>query len=944
MLIRHARPTRSLAQLSLLILFVLTLGSATAAVDLVKSPNDDARYRYLTLENGLKVLLISNPSADKGAASMNVSIGSGDDPANREGLAHFLEHMLFLGTEKYPEPGEYQQFIASHGGGHNAFTSFQDTNYFFDVQAKHLEPALDRFAQQFSAPLFTADLVEREMNAVHSEYSSKLKEDSRRYFSAEKAIYNPEHAYSQFAVGNLETLANRPDDPIREDLVAFWENHYSANVMSLAVYGKQTLNELEKMVRPRFSKIENRELSAKEHTAPLFKPDFLPALMRVQSVKDLRQLEMVFPLPSLREDYAVKPAGYVANLLGHEGQGSLLNVLKSAGLAESLSAGQGLDTGQSSSLNVSMSLTPKGLEQWRQVVDLTFDYIRMIREDGIKQRYFEEIQQVSDIAFRFQEASEPIHKVSRLAMQMQHVAPEDILQAPWMMETYTPEKYRQVLDRLTPDSVLITLLSPESLPESAPRTQWYDTPYQVKVLESGDVGKAPESLVAQLGLPDPNPFIPENFAMVEGETMPHPVALDAPGAPKIWYARDTQFNTPKANVYLSLRSPETRDSARGQVLTSLLVDSIRDNLNAYAYPAQLAGLDYAVYNHLRGITLRVGGYDDKLHVLLRRIMNQVAGPEIDSERFEINRKQLIDDLRNQSKGKPVQQASSQLQSTLIEGAWSAEDKLEQAETVTLDELQAFARTFLAEVDPVMLAHGNLTEASVINLQRQANAILFQNSEIVDVPRSGIRNLPEGQTDMAVQVDHPDTGYVLYLQGDSTRFEERARHAVLAQIISAPFYESLRTRQQLGYIVSASSYEILEVPALGFMVQSPSADLATIDEAVSGFFNTFGKTLAEFSDTDLEREKQAVLSQLLAQDRRLGEISERYWREIDRGEFAFNSREKLAEAIRNVTLEDIRTTYQGAVDPRSHALRVYTGTDINEEQEQVDALRSVPFVY
>lgn len=941
---RHVRPDRFWFQSSLFVLLVLAVGFTSAAVQPIKSPNDEAQYRYLTLDNGLEVLLISNPDADKGAAAMNVSVGSGDDPKDREGLAHFLEHMLFLGTEKYPEPGEYQQFIASHGGGHNAFTSFQDTNYFFDVQAKYLEPALDRFAQQFSAPLFTADLVGREMNAVHSEYSSKLREDSRRFFSAEKAIYNPEHAYSQFAVGNLETLADRPDDPIREDLVEFWKTHYSANLMSLAVYGKQSLDELEKMVRSRFSAIEDRELTAKEHTAPLFKSGFLPALMQVESIKDVRQLELVFPLPSLRDEYAVKPAGYVANLLGHEGQGSLLNVLKTAGLADSLSAGQGMDTGHESSLQISMSLTPKGLKEWRTVVDLTFDYINMVRDDGIKRHYFEEVQQLSEIGFRFQEASEPIHKVSRLAMQMQQVAPEDVLQAPWMMDEYTPEKYRMVLDKLNPQNVLITLLSPETLPKDAPRTQWYDTPYQVKTLDTGDLGQAPESLEAQLGLPEANPFIPENFAMVEGETMPHPVALDVSGTPKIWYARDTRFGAPKANVYLSLRSPETRDSARGQVLTSLLVDSIRDNLNAYAYPAQLAGLDYAVYNHLRGITLRVGGYDDKLHVLLRRIMTQVAEPEIDPERFEINRKQLIDDLRNQSKAKPVQQATYRLQSTLIEGAWSAETKLEEAKTITAEELWTFARNYLNDVDPVMLAHGNLTEASAINLQQQANAILFGGSNIVEVPRSGIRDLPEGLTDMALQVDHPDTGYVLYLQGDSTRFDERARYAVLAQIISAPFYERLRTQQQLGYIVSASSYEMLEVPALGFMVQSPSANMATIDEAATRFFADFSKTLDNFSKEDVEREKQAVLSQLLAQDRRLGEVSERYWREIDREQYAFDSREKLADAIRSLTLKDIKDTYRDAVDPRSDGLRVFTGPEIKEDEEALEALRSARFVY
>ena len=77
----------------------------------VKSPNDENTYRYLTLENGLRVLLVSDPDTEKAAASLDVNVGAGDSPADREGLPHFLEHMLFLGTEKYPDSSEYERYI-----------------------------------------------------------------------------------------------------------------------------------------------------------------------------------------------------------------------------------------------------------------------------------------------------------------------------------------------------------------------------------------------------------------------------------------------------------------------------------------------------------------------------------------------------------------------------------------------------------------------------------------------------------------------------------------------------------------------------------------------------------------------------------------------------------------------------------------------------------------
>ena len=101
----------------------------------VKSPNDDYQYRLLTLDNKMEVLLISDPDTPKAAASLDVLVGSGDNPPGRGGLAHFLEHMLFLGTDKYPDAAEYERFITEHGGTHNAYTSFENTNYFFDINA-----------------------------------------------------------------------------------------------------------------------------------------------------------------------------------------------------------------------------------------------------------------------------------------------------------------------------------------------------------------------------------------------------------------------------------------------------------------------------------------------------------------------------------------------------------------------------------------------------------------------------------------------------------------------------------------------------------------------------------------------------------------------------------------------------------------------------------------
>jgi secreted Zn-dependent insulinase-like peptidase len=241
----------------------------------------------------------------------------------------------------------------------------------------------------------------------------------------------------------------------------------------------------------------------------------------------------------------------------------------------------------------------------------------------------------------------------------------------------------------------------------------------------------------------------------------------------------------------------------------------------------------------------------------------------------------------------------------------------------------------------MMAHGNLTEASTLNLARQIDAIVLGNSELVRVARSQVRQLPDNETLVSIDVDHPDTGYTLYMQGDNTSFEERARFRLLAQIISSPFFEELRTNRQLGYIVYATPFEMLETPALGFVVQSPSASQAEIDQAVQEFSNSFEATLTALTPERLEREKQAVISKLLKRDRQLGEISSRYWREIDRGVESFDSREQLANAIQRVSQEALLETFRNSVLERDQSLQVVTGGDGLEANRALGRLTELP---
>ena len=305
--------------------------STVPAVVPEKSANDSREYRHITLANKMQILLVSDPETDKAAAAMDVAVGHFSDPEELPGLAHFCEHMLFLGTEKYPDENSYSAFLNDHGGMSNAYTDMENTNYYFDVGHEHLEEALDRFSQFFSAPLFTASATDRELEAVDSENSKNLLNDSWRMFQLTKSTSSSDHPYHKFGSGNKATLKDRPAEKgidTRENLLSFHKEYYSANNMRLAVVGKEPLDTLQAWVTQRFEGVRNTERPVPSFEGmPLRKEDMAKSFL-VQPVKELRTIELSFQTPSLRSQYRAKPSQYLSHLVGHEGPGSILSLLK----------------------------------------------------------------------------------------------------------------------------------------------------------------------------------------------------------------------------------------------------------------------------------------------------------------------------------------------------------------------------------------------------------------------------------------------------------------------------------------------------------------------------------------------------------------------------------------------------------------------------------------
>ena len=136
--------------------------STSLNTNIIKPKTDTLNYGFKTLSNGLKVLLISDPDTYYSSAALGVNIGSLVDKKDEQGLSHFCEHLLSMGSKKYPSENEYGEYLSKNGGSSNAYTEEDKTIFFFDVSNEAFEGALDRFAQFFISSIFSAGSVDQE--------------------------------------------------------------------------------------------------------------------------------------------------------------------------------------------------------------------------------------------------------------------------------------------------------------------------------------------------------------------------------------------------------------------------------------------------------------------------------------------------------------------------------------------------------------------------------------------------------------------------------------------------------------------------------------------------------------------------------------------------------------------------------------------------------------
>ncbi|XP_060526171.1 insulin-degrading enzyme [Cylas formicarius] len=889
--------------------------------NIIKSQEDKRLYRGLELTNGMKVLLVSDPQTDKSAAAMDVNVGFLSDPKNVKGLAHFCEHMLFLGTEKYPCENDYNKFLQEHGGSSNAATYIDHTLYYFDIVPDHLKNALDRFAQFFISPLFTESATEREINAVNSEHDKNIPSDVWRINQLDHHLCDPDHPYHTFGTGNTYTLSTLPKESsinVRDELLKFHSQWYSSNLMCLAVLGKESLDELEEVVVELFGSVNNKNVKAARWETHPFKDDQLRTVVYVTPVKDLRNLNIVFPCDDYTDFYKSAPTNYLSHLIGHEGPGSILSALKARGWSNQLVGGVRTSSRGFSFFGISVDLTEEGMNHVDDIVKLVFQYINMLKKEKPLKWIQDENRDIGNMTFRFKDKESPRNYISNVVNNLQLYPLEDVLCAQYMLNEWKPELIEKALKDFVPEKVRLAVVA-KAFENICDETEpWYGTKFSKQniPLETLKVWKE-AGLCDELKLPEKNEFIPTDFSLfpLDNSVTEYPVIIQDTALTRVWFKQDDKFLLPKANVMFDFVSPMAYLDPLNCNLTHMFVQLFRDALNEYAYAAELAGLKWELINTKYGLILGIGGYNNKQHILLEKIMDKLTNFKIDPKRFNIWKEHYIRNLKNFSAEQPYQHAVYYLTVLLTEHSWTKEELLASTDQLTLEMLEAFIPQVLSKMHIECLVHGNADKAKALDLVRIVEELLTAKMNMSPLlPRQLLLNrelkLEDGCHYSYEKQNgvHKSSCIEVYYQCGLQNRENNVKLELFCQLIQEPCFDVLRTKEQLGYIVFSGVRKSNGVQGLRIIIQSDRHP-EYLDSRIEEFLHSMLGYISDMTEEEFSRHREALAAQRLEKPKQLSAQTNQFWSEITAQQYHFDRANVEVAYLRTLTKQDVIAFYE-----------------------------------
>lgn len=973
----------------------------------IKGKNDRKKYRIIKLENNLTALLISdyylyhnnnnnmndiNDDNKKlsssqcieeigiAACGVCVDVGSFNDPRDIQGLSHFLEHMIFMGSKKYPNENEFDAYIKKCGGYDNADTDAEETSFYFEIPMKCLDGALDRFSNLLSNPIMSKDSMKREREAVESEFLAKRQGEYVRRQELLSSMANPNHPASIFGWGNLKTLKeNISDDDLHKRLHEFYNTHYKSNSMYLCVQANLPLDILQSKIQKYFHTIpcqtdnnhnnSNNNITFQKYGNMKFTPTdtfltkFAYKIFYVKPIVNINKIDITWCMSSLLKDYKCKSHRFIAYLLGYEGAGSLSSYLREKLWAFELVCGideNGFGFNSLYSLfTITVFVTKQGLQHITEIFNAIFSYIDFLQCSDLNaiKSIFYELQHIEKLIFENQFERDPLENVEEYIGNLKCFPASDVLIGATLYLEYNEKAIINALNELNTKNfnVMLTITEPlydkikYNKTEKWMGTEYSELIYPLEWKQSWNILNKYD----EFHLPRKNEFITNNFTIINSEInnsynrnkFEFPKKIISNKICELWFKDDKKFLTPTGRLHFHIQSAIGQLNPSNIVMKYLYAFILKYHLVENLYPATIANLSYDCLATEKGLSFQISGYNEHLHKIIETITKCCTelSNKITEKEFNIFVEQQSNIYYNTFID--VKTLAKDLRLTIIETKHcSALNKHTSLQNIKFKDFKLYLDNFLRELKIQILIQGNFEKSEALSIAENVMTTLkpkeIKNlNNVATIPHK----LPNGTSYAHCRTFNLyDVNTIVsnYYQILPITLENACFIDLLMIIAAQPLFDIIRTKEQLCYDVSCNFRD--NNGAIGYTIvvnsQENRFSAKYVDERIENFRIELLTIIQNISINDFQQYKETLINSKMISDTEIKDEVNRNWTEIVAENYLFHRFLIQIYCIQHISYEKFLQFYKEHLkleNQRKLSVQIIGETDINANVETIN---------
>lgn len=879
-------------------------------MEIEKSPNDPRDYEYYELENGLKVVIVTDKKTTVTGCTLSVNTGSSDDTV--EGIAHFLEHMLFMGSKKYPDENFFMDFINKHGGSTNAFTSDINTTYYFTINPDSLLEGLDIFSGFFTDPLLKQDCIDREINAVDSEHSKNISNNNWSSRNIYKTLYTFEHPSKKFSTGSLATLKR---DDIKTKLEEFYASHYSSHRMNIVIVRNETvdINQLKVVITDTFGKIPKRDVHLSRTFGKILNDNLI---VKYVPTSDIQTLTILYEAPVFSKDKKANPMYFINNVLGHEGENSIHRILSDKGWVISLFAGTLCSYDDKCLGCIDVKMSESGFSNVESIIQIIIDYVKMFLNNidtAECRNIYNDMIKLQKNAFDNWTLADVVTTMITISSELiDDVPPNEIFTYRSKMVNY--DAIKPNISHILSDfnkNISFALCSKLYNLILGSKDPHYNTEYAVfakpVVFESSDV--------ALYRLPPHNKYMCDTIELISGKDSKCPEQIRN-DIIEVFYNFNSSFKTPITEIKMTIEFPLNILNLKSYVTCVLGINAKYSDANSEIYQAQLADYSVSIGMNRNVLHIRASGYTTKIADVMKLIVDTLLNRPRDIA-FESAKTVLREHCVNYIYDDLHSKLQSVIYKRLLLNYHSPPEYLKVIDDITLIDSDEMVKNMFRQSNVTVLINGNIRKSDAYELSNELMRLNIINKCFITI--ADRKNIAEIHGENTVSMDsqnasNPDScvSYMIDMfrmrSGITGNWNKMSAFGGLfSSIVSTKFFDELRTKEQLGYIVMANTRNegdpYYKNTFLEFYVQSPVKTADFLIDRIKTFIKDFVVKIDELSDDDYKGYVDGMIMMYSAPFENITMLTDYLMSQINEKAYIYNKRDIIVETLKTLSKEE-----------------------------------------